>query len=135
MTISFDLKHSYNDRNPYPRRKVFILAGKFTHNNDGFVCDHCGATVPPATVGCRNHCPHCLTSKHVDIFPGDRANPCKGMLRATNYELDSKKGLVLRFKCDKCGAETRNIANHEDPECPDNYDKILSMSPSDQKLR
>lgn len=104
------------------------MAGKFTHNNDGFICEYCLAEVPPASVGCRNHCPKCLSSKHVDIYPGDRENPCRGRLQAIGYELDSKKGLVLRFKCHKCGVETRNVANHEDPLSPDDYEKILALS-------
>ncbi len=104
------------------------MAGKFTHNNDGFTCEYCGALVPPASVGCRNHCHQCLSSKHVDLYPGDRANACKGRLKAFAYELDSKKGLVLKFRCETCGAETRNMANHEDPVSPDDYEKILSLS-------
>ncbi len=84
--------------------------------------------VPPATVGCRNHCPSCLSSKHVDINPGDRQNTCLGRLEATGYELDTKKGIVLLFRCLRCGEESRNKANHEDQLCPDNYDQILALS-------
>ena len=104
------------------------MAGRFTHINEAFSCEACGAQVPPASSGCRNHCPQCLASKHVDISPGDRQNTCQGLLEATGYELDAKKGIVLLFRCVRCGAETRNKANHEDPVCPDNYDKILSLS-------
>lgn len=104
------------------------MAGRFTHINEAFSCESCGEAVPPATTGCRNHCPFCLTSKHVDIFPGDRANNCHGLLKAVSYELDGKKGLILTFKCQKCGAITRNVANRDDRVCPDNYDKILSLS-------
>ncbi len=104
------------------------MTGRFTHKNEAFRCENCAEHVPPASSGCRNHCPFCLTSKHVDVFPGDRANPCQGLLRAISYHLDSKKGLMLDFKCDSCGALTRNIANRSDPVCPDNYEKILSLS-------
>ena len=104
------------------------MAGNFTHINEAFVCETCGQNVPPAKTGCRNHCPFCLTSKHVDINPGDRANPCQGTLVATGYELDSKKGIVLLFTCSKCGARTRNKANQNDPVCPDDYSKILALS-------
>ncbi len=106
------------------------MAGNFTHINESFKCEHCGADVPPASSGCRNHCPYCLTSKHVDVNPGDRANPCKGLLKATSYELDAKKGIVLIFTCSKCGARTRNKSNHEDPVSPDDYNKILALSNS-----
>ena len=104
------------------------MAGRFTHINDSFNCEACGQLVPPAKTGCRNHCPFCLTSKHVDVFPGDRENHCQGLMKAVSYELEGKKGLVLIFKCQKCGALTRNVANQNDPNCPDDYDKILSLT-------
>jgi len=63
----------------------------------------------------------------VDINPRDRANPCKGMLKAYGYDLSSSKGLVLLFKCEKCGEETRNVSAHEDLIDPDDYDLILSL--------
>lgn len=104
------------------------LQGRFTHNNDGFTCEACGKLVPPRQGGCRNHCPHCLVSKHVDIFPGDRANECEGLMDAVSYELDSKKGLMLHFKCRRCSEHTRTIAAHEDGTLPDDYARILKLS-------
>lgn len=103
-------------------------SGLFTHINTGFRCEHCGKDVPPADRGCRNHCPFCLTSKHVDINPGDRANTCLGLLRAVSYELDGKKGIILSFQCAKCGARTRNKALRAGS-TPDNYEKILALTP------
>ena len=105
------------------------MTSRFTHINETFICENCRREVPAATTGCRNHCPFCLTSKHVDINPGDRANPCQGLLRAVNYELDGKKGIVLIFRCDKCGKMTRNKANRDDRQCPDDYDRILALTP------
>ena len=102
---------------------------KFTHNNSGFECGNCQKEVPPNSVGCRNHCPFCLASKHVDINPGDRQNPCKGLMDAVGYELSGKKGLVLTFKCRACGEITRNIATLDDSDAPDDYDKILKLTP------
>ena len=100
---------------------------RFTHNNDGFVCENCGFDVPPRAVGCRNHCPRCLASKHVDVFPGDRANTCTGLMDAVDYELDGKKGLVLMFRCRVCKGTLRTMAAHEDPKAPDDYAKILAL--------
>jgi hypothetical protein len=51
---------------------------RFTHINESFACAACGRQVSPRTSGCRNHCPFCLVSRHVDIHPGDRANQCQG---------------------------------------------------------
>jgi len=33
----------------------------------------------------RDHCPYCLYSKHLDIFPGDRKNECKGLMKPIGY--------------------------------------------------
>ena len=103
-----------------------IPAGQFTHINDGFICEACGKKVLPRSTSCRNHCPFCLVSKHVDVFPGDRLNPCQGLMDLSGYEMSAKKGLVLRFKCRRCGWEGRNVAAHEDSNQPDRYDIILA---------
>ncbi len=102
---------------------------RFTHINEDFMCEHCQRQVSARKKSCRNHCPFCLTSKHVDINPGDRANPCQGLLKAFGYDVTGSKGLVLLFKCEKCGEETRNVAAHEEAVDPDDYDLILSLKP------
>lgn len=48
-------------------------------------------------------------------------------MRAYGYEMTSKKGLVLLFRCERCGAETRNVSAYEDEQAPDNYDLILKL--------
>ena len=41
--------------------------------NETFVCLECGKSVPTAEKTCRNHCPFCFASQHVDgDIPGDR---------------------------------------------------------------
>jgi hypothetical protein len=102
------------------------MTGQFTHINEEFTCAYCGQFVPKAKTGCRNHCPYCLCSKHVDINPGDRAESCQGQLAPIGYETNSKKGIVLIFKCKKCGMERRNKAILKDP-VPDQYDIILKV--------
>lgn len=102
--------------------------GRFVKINDSFDCENCGRHVPIAKRTCRNHCPFCLYSKHVDIFPGDRANPCRGLLKPIGYEQHSKKGLMIRFRCTSCHEETRNVALLDDPLCPDDYDGILALT-------
>ena len=103
---------------------------KFTHINQAFTCMNCSREVPPRASGCRNHCPYCLTSRHVDINPGDRANNCEGLMDAVGYELSAKKGVVLIFRCRRCQQLTRNMAANEDPITPDNYELILSLNQS-----
>lgn len=80
---------------------------KFFVINEGFVCEKCGAEVSPAEVSCRDHCPFCLWGKHVDVNPGDRANECGGLLRPVRVDLEGKKGKVIGFVCERCGAEVR----------------------------
>ncbi|MCX6108974.1 MAG: RNHCP domain-containing protein [Proteobacteria bacterium] len=104
-----------------------MTTSRFTHINQAFVCAACGASVPPRSSGCRNHCPQCLVSLHVDINPGDRANPCQGLMDAIAYELSGKKGLVLVFRCRRCSQITRNVAAHEDPDGADDYARILRL--------
>lgn len=95
---------------------------RFTKKNEGFTCEHCSAAIPPAQKTCRNHCPLCLHSKHVDHFPGDRANECHGLMRPVGYETTGHKGLMLLFECSRCGEKTRNISQPDDA-----YDVILKL--------
>ena len=104
------------------------MNARFTHLNPGFNCENCGQDVQPLKTGCRNHCPHCLFSKHVDINPGDRANSCKSLMEPISYHLNSKKGIILSFQCLECGQVTNNKAALEDVQQPDSYDRILSLN-------
>ncbi|MBW6441794.1 RNHCP domain-containing protein [Patescibacteria group bacterium] len=81
------------------------MNAKEEEKNRGFVCINCGKWVPisPFTKTLnRNHCPHCLWSKHVDsAIAGDRMSVCNtGM-----------KPIGLNFKnsrTDKWGGEVQN---------------------------
>ena len=77
---------------------------KFTKIDEEFICENCGEKVPKLGYTCRNHCPYCLHSKHLDINPGDRAENCHGILEPIGIEHNSKKGYMIIFKCKKCGA-------------------------------
>ena len=87
---------------------------KFTVIDEEFVCENCGKHVKKLGYSCRNHCPYCLYSKHVDINPGDRSEECHGLLKPIGLEIDSKKGYILRFQCQKCGKITKNKAAEDD---------------------
>jgi hypothetical protein len=81
----------------------------FIPRNDGFSCEQCGADVPPAQGTFRNHCPHCLTSKHVDdALPGDRAAACGGLMPTVGYEGTDPDKLDLIQECEACGKRHRN---------------------------
>lgn len=92
-------------------------------NDNSFTCVNCGRFVEKLNVTSRNHCPYCLHSLHVDIVPGDRKNPCKGLLKPIAIENNPKKGYVIVFKCEKCGQITRNKSAHDD-----DFEKILEVS-------
>ncbi|MFC4767242.1 RNHCP domain-containing protein [Effusibacillus consociatus] len=100
---------------------------KFTVRNEPFTCIWCGVEVQPLAGGCRNHCPECFYSLHLDINPGDRASECKGILEPVDVESHSKKGYMIVHRCKKCGQITRNKAALEDPVQPDSLDRLLEL--------
>ena len=67
------------------------MLSNFTVIDEEFVCENCGNKVPKLGYSCRNHCPVCLHSKHVDINPGDRAETCHGLLEPIGLEINNKK--------------------------------------------
>ncbi len=90
---------------------------KFTEIDEEFICENCGKKVPKLGYSCRNHCPFCLYSKHVDIYPGDRSEECHGLLEPIEIETNNKKGYVIVFKCQKCGKIRKNkVAKDDDME-------------------
>jgi DNA-directed RNA polymerase subunit RPC12/RpoP len=94
--------------------------------DEGFVCTHCGAAVPPAGVTARDHCPRCLRSLHVDVVPGDRAASCGGVMDPVGAELVA--GLaVLRYRCRRCGAAHRVKALVDGPD-PDDWAQVIAVS-------
>lgn len=87
---------------------------RFTKNDEGFICGHCGYAVPPLGYTSRNHCPKCLYSLHADENPGDRASECRGLMRPLRADPDPKKGFVITHICERCGAVRRNKAASDD---------------------
>lgn len=103
----------------------FTVAG----TNTAFVCAHCGLEVLPLSNGSvRNHCPACLHSLHLDIFPGDRASDCSGLLVPVAVEQHPKKGWMIVHRCAKCGHTGRNKAALDDPIQPDSFEALLAVS-------
>lgn len=101
---------------------------RFTKNDSGFTCAHCGYEVKPLGYTSRNHCPKCLWSIHIDIMPGDRACECKGLMEPVSAETDPKKGYIIIHKCTKCGEIHRNKAAHEAKIQPDDIIKIIKLT-------
>lgn len=105
---------------------------RFQKKDDGFVCVNCGKVVLPLGYTSRNHCPFCLCSLHVDILPGDRKNPCHGILRPIGAQPDAKKGFIVIQRCDTCGAVVRNRAAHEAKVQPDDTDLLIRLTAGDK---
>lgn len=101
---------------------------RFSKNDDGFICIHCGKEVQPLGYSSRNHCPFCLWSKHVDINPGDRANPCGGELEPISCEPDPKKGFIIVYRCRSCGEIRRCRSAHEAAVQPDNMELLIRLT-------
>ena len=101
---------------------------RFKKNDSGFICKNCGKEVMPLGITSRNHCPFCLCSLHVDINPGDRANPCGGILRPIQALPDPKKGYIIIHRCERCGEVVRNKAAHEAKTQPDDTDLLIKLT-------
>lgn len=94
---------------------------QFSKLDCGFICLNCKKTVEPLGYTSRDHCPHCLWGLHVDIFPGDRENECKGKLKPISVK-KHKQSYQITYKCEKCGKVLNNIVADDD-----DYEQILSI--------
>ena len=95
---------------------------RFNMINEDFICEHCGMEIKKADKTARDHCYYCLYSKHVDINPGDRSNPCRGLLEPIGIE-KFKDTYKIIYKCKKCGNVHKNIIANDD-----NMDLIIELS-------
>lgn len=86
---------------------------KFTMKDENFICENCQSQVEKLGYTARDHCPYCLYSKHVDINPGDRLNPCKGLLKPIGIE-KFKDTFKILYKCQNCGQNHKNIMANDD---------------------
>ena len=98
----------------------------FTRTTENFICEKCGANVEGN--GYTNHCPQCLWSKHVDVFPGDRVGECGGMMEPIRVEKKGKEYVIIH-KCVKCGIEKPNKAV-----ASDNFQMIIQVSADNSKI-
>lgn len=87
------------------------MSRKFQRRKEDFTCEHCGHAVVGS--GFTNHCPACLWSKHVDINPGDREEPCQGMMAPVAVEPHGDSYRIL-FRCTRCGIRRWNKAARDD---------------------
>lgn len=95
---------------------------RFTMKDEIFICENCNKKVEKLNYTARDHCPFCLYSKHVDLLPGDRLNPCKGLLKPVGIE-KFKNTYKIIYKCEKCNEIHKNISANDD-----NMNLIIELS-------
>lgn len=82
--------------------------------NETFNCLWCKKEVPLASGTCRNHCPWCFLSLHVDgEIPGDRDTDCNGPMIPTQYEIRNGE-TKIHFQCTTCIKKHLNKAAKDD---------------------
>ena len=89
-----------------------------TSYGDSFTCKVCGTFVVPDNAGTqnRNHCPHCLSSVHLDNEPGDRMSFCKGIMDPIGVWVRKNGEWALIHRCRICGVLSSNrIAADDNP--------------------
>jgi hypothetical protein len=83
-----------------------------------FRCRHCRLDVPMSAPGTahRNHCPHCLWSRHVDDAPGDReaAELCGSAMEPIAVSVRGAGEWVLVHRCTGCGTVHLNRTAGDD---------------------
>lgn len=86
--------------------------------NEAFRCAVCGREVDAQGAGTRhrNHCPHCLSSLHLDDIPGDRAANCGGVMDAVGVWVRQDGEWALLHRCRACGAfHSNRVAADDNP--------------------
>ncbi|WP_378741601.1 RNHCP domain-containing protein [Nocardia brasiliensis] len=94
-----------------PQRAKDVLHGRAGESGDAFRCVGCRMDVPISAPGTahRNHCPHCLASRHVDRrVPGDRAETCRGRMVAVSMSARDDGEWLLVHQCLACAAVKAN---------------------------
>lgn len=94
---------------------------KFTMIDEDFICEYCGMEVKKLGYTARDHCPFCLASKHVDIYPGDRSQKCHGKLVPIEIE-KYKDTYKIIYRCQKCNEMRKNIMALDD-----DFDKLVDI--------
>lgn len=88
-----------------------------------FICKNCNfEVVKSENFKGRNHCPKCLYSLHLDIFPNDNANSCHGLMQPVGTLQTEENELLIIHKCSTCDKSSRAKVVFDD-----NYEKILEI--------
>ncbi len=131
-------------KSQFTTRRIYTRPGRIDTTFDDFICRHCGAFVSAGEmlsgVRNRNHCPYCLSSRHLDQFEsGDRLSACKARMKPVGltFKRITKKyaghqhgELMLVHLCEGCGKVSINRIAADD----DNI-RILDILKTSNSLR
>ncbi|MEU0989498.1 RNHCP domain-containing protein [Streptomyces sp. NPDC005953] len=93
------------------QRHKDVLHGRNGSQGEAFRCVGCRLDVSVSAPGTahRNHCPHCLTSLHVDRrVPGDRDATCRGRMAALSMAARADGEWMIIHQCLSCGELSAN---------------------------
>jgi hypothetical protein len=124
VTLDFDGTRISAMRTNPPMGKHFSGAAEYC----AFTCLNCGAIISPTPEGSkhRNHCPHCLWSRHVDLRIGDRRSGCRGAMEPVGIWVRQDGEWALLHHCRVCGLIRANrIAGDDDNQAL----RSLAMAP------
>jgi len=113
----------------FTTRRTYTRSGGMHNTFGDFICLHChnfvSAEMSLSGVHNRNHCPYCLSSRHLDLFEaGDRLSACKARMKPValtlkrstrKYAHPGNGELMLVHVCEDCGQVSINrIAADDD---------------------
>ena len=101
---------------------------RFKMIDEEFICEVCKKHVTKLEYTARDHCPYCLSSKHLDINPGDRSSNCKGVLVPFDIEKGKKDTYKIVYRCSECKVIKKNKMAIDD-----NFDKVLEIMSNESK--
>jgi DNA-directed RNA polymerase subunit RPC12/RpoP len=116
---------------PFTTQRIYTRSRGLRDTFGDFVCVHChnfvSAQAALAGVQHRNHCPYCLSSRHLDLYAaGDRLAACKARMKPIGLTLKRRSKKYARFeqgelmivhRCEDCGKIALNrIAADDDAE-------------------
>lgn len=115
----------------FTTRRTYSRSNGMRNTFGDFVCLYCHRFVSADSaisgVHNRNHCPYCLSSRHLDLFEaGDRLSACKARMKPVSLTLKRSTSkyarpgdgeLMLVHVCEACGKVSINrIAADDDNE-------------------
>lgn len=73
---------------------------QFTRREEDFTCIMCSKHIEG--TGYTNHCPYCLYSIHIDVYPGDRQEQCHGIMKPIDIVTRGGEPVDVIHQCQKC---------------------------------